>query len=663
MSKLKNNRWNISEADFAARLEFPDLQGSFEPSGFFQRIAKTFGSETLVIEPGTRAWFVADGRAVGSLQPGQVTVQSCLEKFKIWQVKQATVILCRAEDQRFDFELKSIPTRESVLVDIDVRLTVQVDPSGIGHFAETFLGTKPELSREELKSKFLPMVIQSVKQGITQLSNAELVGGEAVEAISSTVVDQLNLRMKRYGFRFIQTEVANVHSDQLLERFKTQGVLWGKEQDVEDNVRRLEIKSRLREQHLSDAFNKVETKEEYEKFVDSIDSQKLLREEDKAKLLFEFDNNRENRETLREHMVAVLDRERDFELESLNSDFDHQLQVKSIEQEIDLAQLLSTKDSDELIRELEQQKTEQIARHEQQRADWQLWREKQTVKRDDDWDSLLHSRRKQDVESEVAIAAAERKSRIALIENELTGRLESEQFAREKQRKEWELEIGKQESDNQLDRLKQVQQMNADFEERQARLKSEMEELKEDKTSERRLALVDKLKGASTEELVAFADSDNAATLAQMKSNEALTAAKLDAADQLAQAANEKSDAVAEALKEAMRTQQNVLNAVTGTTVPQPTASNVPPPVAPGSPPPLPTPVSSSNWYLARDGATHGPYPEETLRSYIASGNVSALDQLCQEGTSNWVSAKSVPQFGALFNVGGPPPPPPPPTS
>ena len=108
-----------------------------------------------------------------------------------------------------------------------------------------------------------------------------------------------------------------------------------------------------------------------------------------------------------------------------------------------------------------------------------------------------------------------------------------------------------------------------------------------------------------------------------------------------------------------MRTQQNVLNAVTGTTVPQSTASNVTPPVAPGSPPPPPTAVPSSNWYLARGGATHGPYPEETLRSYIASGNVGATDQLCQEGTSNWVPAQSVPQFGALFNVGGPPPPPP----
>ena len=53
MNQIQNNRWAITDEIFAARLEFPDLEGSFEPRGFFQRLANRFGSETLVIEPGT----------------------------------------------------------------------------------------------------------------------------------------------------------------------------------------------------------------------------------------------------------------------------------------------------------------------------------------------------------------------------------------------------------------------------------------------------------------------------------------------------------------------------------------------------------------------------------------------------------------------------------
>ena len=149
--------------------------------------------------------------------------------------------------------------------------------------------------------------------------------------------------------------------------------------------------------------------------------------------------------------VAVLDRERDFELESLNSDYEHQLNVKSIDQEIEIASLSNNKSSQQLIAELEQQKLQEDAYRAKQRDDWDHWRNKQTVKRDDDWDSLLHARRKEDIETELAVQAAERKTRVALIEHELASRLENDQFEREKRRKAWELDVEKQDSDNAID--------------------------------------------------------------------------------------------------------------------------------------------------------------------------------------------------------------------
>lgn len=47
-------------------------------------------------------------------------------------------------------------------------------------------------------------------------------------------------------------------------------------------------------------------------------------------------------------------------------------------------------------------------------------------------------------------------------------------------------------------------------------------------------------------------------------------------------------------------------------------------------------------WLSNGDGQTYGPYELEELRTYAAQGRVTAVTQLCLEGTSNWVPASSV---------------------
>ena len=653
MAKIKNNRWVTAEDVFATRIEFPDLKGSFKPGGFFQRLFKLFGTEVLVVEPGTRAWFVCDGHVVGHLDPGQHTVQSCIEKLNIFKVKQATVVLCRGEDQRFGFTLADIPTRDGVLVDMDLRLTIQMEEDGLGMFAESFLGTKPELTVDELRNQLLPMVMQSIKQGIAVTPTQELVGGQAVEGISATVVEQLSIRMKRYGLRFVQTEVANVRSEAILDRLQHKGKLWEREQDIQDNVRRLEIKSKLRDQHLSDAFDKIETKDEYEAFVDEVDTRKLLRTDEKEKLVFEFENNKEDRESLRSHMVSLLDMERDFELDSLNSDYEHRLNIRSLDQELELAKLTRTGESDKLVSFLEQRKTKVEARREEQRGDWQDWRDKQTVKRDEEWDNIVHERRVLDVQGDIAIAEAENTSQVALIENEMKLRIETQNFELEKSRKEWELEVGRQESDNQLDKLARLNDLNADFAQRQA----DIEDGQADRQSQRELDKINALSNASTEAVLATSDTANAEIIAKATSGEEVLKVKLDAEQQ-------KNEAVADVYKQMVQSQKDVLSAVTGATTTPAPAAPAPQPAAPAPPPAAPAPppgaTASSKWFLARDGQSHGPYTQQDLASYISSGNVTASDQICKEGSSAWMAANSAPEFQQMFGAAPPPPPPPP---
>jgi hypothetical protein len=49
------------------------------------------------------------------------------------------------------------------------------------------------------------------------------------------------------------------------------------------------------------------------------------------------------------------------------------------------------------------------------------------------------------------------------------------------------------------------------------------------------------------------------------------------------------------------------------------------------------------NYYLARDGTTYGPYPQESFPTMLAAGQVVAEDLVCPEGGSDWVPLSSVP--------------------
>ena len=439
MVEIKNNRWVTPENVFASRVMLPDLNNVFEPKGFFRWLAKKAGAESIVIEPGTVAYFVEEGNAIGHLPSGQHTMQSVLERLKFWKIKQATVILTRGEDQHVEFNLADIPTREGLFVDASIRLSIQI--SDVESFLKNYMGAKSEISFDHIRTKLLPLIAQSAKQAINLRTVEEFQSGEVAEILSATISDHLNLRLKRYGLTFIQVETLDINSEALKELLKKREEITFAEKNVKDNLRRLKVNSDLRDQHISGAFDKIETKEEYADFIAQVDKDKLIREQDVQELTFEFDNRKSDRESLRDHMVGLLDIKRDFEVESLNAEFEYQADLTALDREIELAGVSHTKDSAALIQMLELQKMERDARREKQRDDWSLWRDKQDVERDESWEQVLHERQMLDVETDIAVRGSERDSRVALIEDELLNKLESSKLVREQRRKEWELEI------------------------------------------------------------------------------------------------------------------------------------------------------------------------------------------------------------------------------
>jgi TM2 domain-containing membrane protein YozV len=54
-----------------------------------------------------------------------------------------------------------------------------------------------------------------------------------------------------------------------------------------------------------------------------------------------------------------------------------------------------------------------------------------------------------------------------------------------------------------------------------------------------------------------------------------------------------------------------------------------------------------ANWYLLRNGATNGPYPEEQVREWVRAGQIAPDEKLNREGDPNWLSLDMIPEFAA----------------
>ena len=53
------------------------------------------------------------------------------------------------------------------------------------------------------------------------------------------------------------------------------------------------------------------------------------------------------------------------------------------------------------------------------------------------------------------------------------------------------------------------------------------------------------------------------------------------------------------------------------------------------------------NYYLAREGQTYGPYPEESIPTMLQAGQLVPEDLLCAEGSSDWLPVNQIPAFAA----------------
>jgi hypothetical protein len=687
---LQHDRWSVSNSDFAVRVMVPDLKGFF---GNLPLIGGAPKGRSLVIEPGTRALVIDEGVLVGEVPAGSYTMESFVERLQFWRNKQTTIFLTRCEEVPIDSYLGGVPCLDSVCFDVSYRWTIQV--SDIVSFMHNLMGARDVLTLQELEQLLTPVMSQSLYGAIGRSSFDEVRKPDFVGKLAEQLRESAGLKIQRYGLVFIDLQSAEFGCDDggLAER---KGELWLQARETQlqraatqvesdqlsaklDDIRsKVPVRKTLRDAVISDQLNKIQSREDFEKALADIDKGKLLRKEEREALISAYEERKGDRQNLREHLLATIDIQREQELGELRVDLDYAVQMRSLEKELDLSRLSRTQDNETWQHEIQREKDQASHRHEQKlgsvKAAMERAREVRRQSRDDKWEAVLQEQKLEDVRGDLELTRAERKSRIVIMQSELNARLQSEKLEMQKRQQEWDLELKQKQSGSQLDRLQRVQEMNAQFAERQHRMQVEMENLKADSSSKRELDRIQVMSSLSTEALIATAGTSNATLLADLKKHEASQeAAKVQATvnptaqlneerlrmyERMNETERTKADAIAEAYKMAMQAQHSSVNQMIGglSHAATPVAAV---PIQPwGAPPPMSV---AEVWYVSLNGQQSPPLHFAQVQQYVQSGQVTAATMVWKNGLPAWAPAGQMPQLAPLFGATSPTPPPMPP--
>lgn len=679
---ISHNRWKVAENDFATRIIIPDLKG------FFDKLPALPKGRSLVIEPGTRSVLIEDGMLVGELYAGEYTLESFRERLRFWTNKQSTVFLTRSEEVPVESRLQNIPCADGVCFDFVLRWTTQM--SDVLSFVHNLMGANESLSVDRLESLLAPTLHQAIRDTVGTLSYDELLAADIVATLSDGIRSRAEAKLTRYGLTWIDLQSANIKPQDggVAER---KGELWlsareqhlqraavgidhdGLKNRAEDVRKKVELRQALRAAVSDDKLKQIQNREEFKKAIDAVDHQKLLRTEERETLVEAYEARKEDREQLRSHLLATIDLRREQELDELRLALEHTVRMKSLEREIELTRLSQSADNEKWQHELEREREEAAqqfeSRHATVKARWDRIREQRRQRRDDEWESLVHDQRADVIRTDLEVARANRQKQIALIQAELNNRLAQEKLDVQKRQDQWDLESKTQRSNSQLDRLQRVQEMNAQFAEKEQRLQLDMENLKADSSGRRELERIRLIGTLGTDALIATAGEANASILADLKRHEAsqdaikanatsnsaaeLNEERLKLYERLNETERAKADAVSDAYKLAMQAQQASVNQMIGGLAQAAT------PMTPSNPPSL---SSAANWYIAVDNQQSGPFSLAQIQQYIQSGQVNASTMVWKNGMPAWTAALQVPELSVSLASNPQPPPMPLPT-
>ena len=668
----KNLRWGAPADIFARTLS---LEDNDIPRGWL--------TNSIIIEPGTRACAMVDGRFLGEIPAGEFTFHDFRDKLQFWRKGQATVLLTRSDVVRLPVNCDGFVSADEVPIDMRIDVGVQIGDPVL--FMKNLMGPRKEYPIKELAERLTPAVKQEAWVATARLKVDELRGPAIATKVAQQVVDAIAPAFRRYGLNVFSVEGMLMQPSGMekhWEKVKDNNVEVADErlvnkrlgEDVGIFTDRISLREKLRDIAISDQFDQARSEEELKTLIAQVDKSRLLRKEELDQLVEGFEQRKGDREAVRTHIVEVLEINRQQEIDQLRASVGHTLEMAARKNELELAEATNSVENaqwrNEIAREIELAEKQRDERRKDLAAKWERIREARRQKIDGSWERLLHQQREEAIRTELAVKEAERGHRVELLEAEAAAQIEAQRIIAERQRREFELEMGGRESDAQLDKFKRVQDANFEAHARQVQLEADLKGQAESRAQNHELEKLKIMGTLSADTLIAAGPVDNARALAELKMQEAKSQADVHIAsrtdqqtlneerlrlyEKLGETEKSKADTIANVFQQALKGQQEAVAQMIGGLAAAHTPAR--PPASPAAP--LPLAAVGAEWHVLAGGGQSGPHTVQQVQAMIQRGQLLTDALVWKVGMAGWVALTECADFGGILATVPPPPPP-----
>ena len=378
---LVSNRWEKIQNTFATRVDIEDLPGFFR--------------KELIVEPGTHAIILVDGRTQGLVGPGRYTLQTLGDRLgaalTLHTAKRLTAILIDAGDVELPFEVPDLWTSDPLRVTLACRVVLR--QQGAIEFLVNIMKGRSSYPLSEMRGRLYPEVVALAQDWVGRHTAQDLSQGAPTrEAVEQALQIGLDRSLGEYGLTFVQLRLIALSCPPLEQRRAAREellvALYETNTAVDQRVaelakrqrlfdvtnadevqalaeesakvkiyeQRAAIKAQLQQAVLSAQFSEVKNEADFEARLREVDQQKALTEKDWDELKHSLaqerlqrDWNDADRQTARAHTLAKLELDRQYELKQAEfakrTDFDRatldaqlELERKRLDGQLDLQQ-------------------------------------------------------------------------------------------------------------------------------------------------------------------------------------------------------------------------------------------------------------------------------------------------------------------------------------
>jgi len=448
------NLWALTPELFARRVSINDVPGFF--------------SKQLQIEPGIRSVIIDGGRQLGEVPPDIYTLSSFSTRLHDWwNQKQCDVIMVRGEDQIL--QILSAPVLTADFLQVQFRTRIAVQLKDVMLFHQKQMGNSAQFTLEQLQRAITPILSSFVHSFVSGLPMDQLRAPDTWQKLDAFLEDNLTLYLQRYGLAFGQVlTLSIVHPEydaeltrrgetvlmelaaetdrrrakladdaaweQIRQKDKAQQVdaalanldVDREQQQLDQVCRRVRIRSSLREAVLSDKFDKLQTAADLANFVQELDREKLLADDEHQQLQVTLQQGIQDRAAARQQLLKRLALEQQLDLQLLADECAHRLALQRRRAEQELAAIADTESDRQwrrkLANEAEQAEHERTERWKAWQARVRKFRSYWQEKREDEITAVLHETRRDQLLGDAELERLQRETRMQNMQDEQRAR-------------------------------------------------------------------------------------------------------------------------------------------------------------------------------------------------------------------------------------------------